>query len=114
MAKESLLEKLCLHHEGWFGSSQAIHHDMRVGYGMCYLLIEWSCQVQRGTVRVVLYHNSSASQQPNKVFGEKSPQLWIQSDPNLPGSSGETVLPGKSGCPVYRGQILSISYIGGS
>ena len=25
--------------------------------------------------------------------------------PDLPGCSGERILPGKSGCPVYRGQI---------
>ena len=38
----------------------------------------------------------------------------IQSDPDLPGSSGERVLPGKSGCPVYRDQIPLIPYIGGN
>ena len=39
--------------------------------------------------------------------------LLVQSDPDLPGCSGERVLPDKSGCPVYRGQIPLISYIGG-
>ena len=34
------------------------------------------------------------------------PGSLVQSDPDLPGSLGERVLPGKSGCPVYRGQIL--------
>ena len=37
--------------------------------------------------------------------------LVIQTD--LPGCSGERGLPGKSGCPVYRGLILLISYFGG-
>eukprot|EP00116_Pleurobrachia_bachei_P017611 sb/3477873/ len=27
-----------------------------------------------------------------------------ESDPDLPGISGEAILPGKSGCPVYRGR----------
>eukprot|EP00116_Pleurobrachia_bachei_P018407 sb/3478669/ len=31
--------------------------------------------------------------------------LNLLSDPDLPGCSGERVLPGESGCPVYRGQI---------
>eukprot|EP00116_Pleurobrachia_bachei_P018914 sb/3479176/ len=26
--------------------------------------------------------------------------MYIQSDPDLPGSSGEAIFPGKSGCPV--------------
>ena len=39
--------------------------------------------------------------------------MLVQSDPDLPGCSGERVLPGKSGCPVYRGQIPLVSKIGG-
>ena len=31
--------------------------------------------------------------------------IHIQSDPDLPGYSGERVLPGKSGYPVYRGGV---------
>ena len=38
----------------------------------------------------------------------------VQSDPDLPGCSGKRVLPGKSGFPVFRGQKLLISYIGGN
>eukprot|EP00116_Pleurobrachia_bachei_P015485 sb/3475747/ len=37
----------------------------------------------------------------------------LQSDPDLPGCSGERILPGKSGYPVYRGDIPLISQIGG-
>eukprot|EP00116_Pleurobrachia_bachei_P006770 sb/3467032/ len=40
-------------------------------------------------------------------------EIHVQSDPDLPGCSGERFLPGKSGFPVYRGQILLISYFGG-
>eukprot|EP00116_Pleurobrachia_bachei_P016140 sb/3476402/ len=41
-------------------------------------------------------------------------EIGVQSDPDLPGCSGERVLPGKSGYPVYRGQKLLIFYFGGS
>eukprot|EP00116_Pleurobrachia_bachei_P000465 sb/3460727/ len=40
--------------------------------------------------------------------------IYIQSDPDLPGCSGERVFLGKSGCPVYRGKILFKSYIRGN
>ena len=34
----------------------------------------------------------------------------VQSDPDLPGSSGERVLSGKSGCPVNRGPTAVVIY----
>ena len=32
-------------------------------------------------------------------------EVFVQSDPDLPGCSGERVFPSKSVCPVYRGEI---------
>ena len=49
--------------------------------------------MRQGTVGASLWASQNATE-----------KKLLQSDPDLPGCSGERVLLGKSGCPEYRGQ----------
>eukprot|EP00116_Pleurobrachia_bachei_P006451 sb/3466713/ len=58
-------------------------------------------------------HNPYPSPREKRELAEATGLTTTQSDPDLPACSGERVLAGKSGCSVYRGQILLICYFGG-